>query len=368
VFACKLILRPPAQHPCTSPSLRRRSHFLPASVSRIQPRVACPKARPPPLKPVYRGSSLGVVQRSSSPDNPACVLSPRVDPKTVAFGSREPSRLHLPSLSFLPTSTACSTHRAAGLLHPAASHEVRQVLGSATHLRRPLSDARSQLQHTLPFRPKPTRHHALLGLAGDPTVSVAAEAATDPAHHLAPSSGHRSDHHQPPSAPGGLPDRQADRQGAGWRTLFQREPPSPLAQYPPKRFPRRQPRYVTAARAPSPLATATPADQRSAACRRPNLGALIHRRVRCLGRCCHRLRPDAPMGFALDRARSSCLTTGLTRFRGTPWWRYSSSRPREFTGEPAARITAEGRRDQPLPPAGPVRPRRASASACRLPC
>lgn len=39
----------------------------------------------------------------------------------------QPDHLRLPSLSFLPTSTACSAHHRAGLLHPAADPGVRPV-------------------------------------------------------------------------------------------------------------------------------------------------------------------------------------------------------------------------------------------------
>jgi len=51
----------------------------------------------------------------------------RVRRLSASVGTRLPRLVRVPSLSFLPTSTACSTHRLAGLLHPATGHEVRRV-------------------------------------------------------------------------------------------------------------------------------------------------------------------------------------------------------------------------------------------------
>jgi hypothetical protein len=48
----------------------------------------------------------------------------------ASIDPRLPHLERVPSLSFLPTSTGFSAHCPAGLLHPAAGHGVRRVLGS----------------------------------------------------------------------------------------------------------------------------------------------------------------------------------------------------------------------------------------------
>lgn len=63
---------------------------------------------------------------------------PRIQSRRpAAFGAWEPSQPHLPSLSFLPTSTVYSAPEPASLLHLAADHGVRQVLGDDTPSHRP---------------------------------------------------------------------------------------------------------------------------------------------------------------------------------------------------------------------------------------
>jgi hypothetical protein len=58
---------------------------------------------------------------------PAACKHMAVWPLRALQGRGQPDHLRLPSVSFLPTSTACSAHHLAGLLHPAADHGVRPV-------------------------------------------------------------------------------------------------------------------------------------------------------------------------------------------------------------------------------------------------
>jgi hypothetical protein len=75
-------------------------------------------------------SSLGVVQRSPLHRLERCASTPSVpasQARPATFGPGLPLPRLVPSLSFLPTSTAFSAHRLAGLLHPATDHGVRYV-------------------------------------------------------------------------------------------------------------------------------------------------------------------------------------------------------------------------------------------------
>jgi len=92
------------------------------------------------------GSSLGVVQRSplrrhenqlSTPGSHALPTACRVALPLLQAGSGMspfdlslPRSRYVPLLPFLPASAAFSSCFLAGLLHPAADHEVRQVAGS----------------------------------------------------------------------------------------------------------------------------------------------------------------------------------------------------------------------------------------------
>jgi hypothetical protein len=60
-----------------------------------------------------------------------------------------PTLKHVPSLSFLTTSTVCSTLSFAGLLHPATDHEVHLVLSrplTLPQITRPSSQALSPFE------------------------------------------------------------------------------------------------------------------------------------------------------------------------------------------------------------------------------
>jgi hypothetical protein len=73
-------------------------------------------------------SSLGIFQRL--PLRRFCPVSPLLDShpeRWFTFGPVLPNTGHLPSLSFFPTTTVCSSRSRAGLLHPATSHGVRAV-------------------------------------------------------------------------------------------------------------------------------------------------------------------------------------------------------------------------------------------------
>jgi hypothetical protein len=64
-----------------------------------------------------------------------------------------PTSKHVPSLSFLTTSTVCSTLSFAGLLHPATDHEVHLVLSRAPTLP-PIVRLSSQVLHPSKCSPR----------------------------------------------------------------------------------------------------------------------------------------------------------------------------------------------------------------------
>jgi hypothetical protein len=71
--------------------------------------------------PQRLGSSHWILSKTASPSYlPVCPL-----PANRGLGLPLPK--HVPSLSFFPTSTVCSTQSLTGLLHPATDHEVHLV-------------------------------------------------------------------------------------------------------------------------------------------------------------------------------------------------------------------------------------------------
>jgi len=71
--------------------------------------------------PQRLGSSHWILSKTASPSYlPVCPL-----PANQGLGLPLPK--HVPSLSFFPTSTVCSTQSITGLLHPATDHEVHLV-------------------------------------------------------------------------------------------------------------------------------------------------------------------------------------------------------------------------------------------------
>jgi hypothetical protein len=95
-------------------------------------------SRSPARSGLFRTPLLGLPEITSPSTSALCVHSrsrkprsklrnPGSEDPSAPFGTRLPRLVRVPSLSFLPTSTACSTLRLAGLLHPAADHEVRRV-------------------------------------------------------------------------------------------------------------------------------------------------------------------------------------------------------------------------------------------------
>jgi hypothetical protein len=65
------------------------------------------------------------VHQGAPPSFKLCASTPR-NPKT-SFGQEMPISRHVPSMSFLTTTTVYSAQRPAGLLHPASDHRVRLV-------------------------------------------------------------------------------------------------------------------------------------------------------------------------------------------------------------------------------------------------
>jgi hypothetical protein len=100
------------------------------------------RLRPKP-KPPFRAPLLRFFKERPSADiSSEC-------PLPVARGSGLPLPERVPSLSFLPTSTVCSTRSLAGLLHPATSHGVRLVSS-----RPPTSAGRPTLLRGAVYPPK----------------------------------------------------------------------------------------------------------------------------------------------------------------------------------------------------------------------
>jgi hypothetical protein len=88
-----------------------------------------------PALPTIRGSlALWDSSHGVRPESPLhryeyAASTPSRTPKSPAFGMELPGSMLVPPLSFHPTSTVSSAAYRAGLLHPAAGHGVRQVLG-----------------------------------------------------------------------------------------------------------------------------------------------------------------------------------------------------------------------------------------------
>jgi hypothetical protein len=93
----------------------------------------CPKALPAASCRSVPNSSLGVCPKicPSIDICTACPLPAWCVPEgsLLTFGTGLQCPVHVPSLSFLPTSTVFSTLCSASLFHPAADHGVRHVSG-----------------------------------------------------------------------------------------------------------------------------------------------------------------------------------------------------------------------------------------------
>jgi hypothetical protein len=112
-----------------SPRLQRRGRFV-RFVRFIHPAVYLSIHCTPGSPPNFLSCGF---PKNAPPLTSATRVRSRL-PRGVVFGRVLPNTQHLPPMSFLPTSTACSASCPAGLLHPAASHGVRAVSAAASLL------------------------------------------------------------------------------------------------------------------------------------------------------------------------------------------------------------------------------------------
>lgn len=119
----------------------------PLTLAGVQPSLPCRTRKP--LMGFSKCPSIDIRTRCPLP------ASARSKNRSSAFGTEPPRSALVPSMPFLPATTACSTRYAAGLLHPAADHGVRQVSGSSLR-----AAAVSLRCSPLPGDPKAALHRA----------------------------------------------------------------------------------------------------------------------------------------------------------------------------------------------------------------
>jgi len=146
----------------------------------------------------------------------------------LPFGLSSPGLRLVPLLPFLPASAAFSAHRSPGLLHPAADHGVRQVAGITAW------SAAPSLLGTGLVVPTPSVDGVSCFLRSTTALD-------------------RSRPRELPSRGGLLGLASVSGCLPGTPRVFPAQLPFPLAYYPSKSFPHRQPFRVTAVSAPSPL-------------------------------------------------------------------------------------------------------------------
>jgi len=146
----------------------------------------------------------------------------------LPFGPSSPGLGLVPLLPFLPASAAFSARRSAGLLHPAADHGVRQVAGTAAWIAGPL----------------PRDSGLFVPVVSVDTASRFFRSTAAPSRSRLRELASRGGSLGLPSVAGCSP---------GTQRLIPAHVPFPLAYYPSKSFPRRQPYRVTAASASSPF-------------------------------------------------------------------------------------------------------------------
>jgi hypothetical protein len=124
---------------------------------------ACSKTLLVSCGPVLPGTFHRVVQRSASPSTSRPESSP-THPR-MCFGASLLHAAHGPPSWFLPTLAVYSSCRYAGLLHPAADHEVHRVfvlLRAVCRLRDANVLADAHPSEPSPLEQHPPRHRGLL--------------------------------------------------------------------------------------------------------------------------------------------------------------------------------------------------------------